>query len=113
MIGAFLMVAAVGGASVNEFALYEDCITKNAARLERTAEPAQLVADAAVTACQELKQKFIADFVNDTKKRGYMSVVEAGKVMTELLNMSGETARRKAVLQTMETRLANADSKTE
>jgi hypothetical protein len=104
-----LLLALAASSESNEFADYEACILRNAARLERTGEPAEVVADAAVTACHEMKRKFVADYVNDPKRRGYMSIVEAGKLMTDLLNGQGRSARNTAILLTMESRLARQE----
>ena len=108
MISFVLLLAVVAGPETNEFEAYRACILKSAARLEPTGEAAEVVADAAVTACHQLKRTFVANYVNDPKQRGYMSVVEAGKTMTTLLNGTGESARTEAILQTMETRLARS-----
>jgi hypothetical protein len=101
-----IMLSVAAAASSNEFEEYRSCILRNAQRLEASAEMAQVVADASVTACRALKRKFVADYVNDPKRRGYMSVVEAGRAMTELLNGTAVSAHAEAVLQVMETRTA-------
>jgi len=97
--------------TVNEFEQYETCIIENAIRLEPTNEPAALVADSGIQACFDLKRKLTADFVKDPKRIGYMSVAEAGKIMTDFLNDTAAAAYNKAVLKILELRLDRINAK--